>query len=129
MSSRRCLRLGVAIGALSMTACAAPTVESDGPSPEPAPSSTELFDIAERDPLPFPGYDVTRVTIAPLPGVDPLAEPEAPVPGESLFYAPSHSVLRFYGGWRYPNGHVVTTLISRARQERFEFFIKHLKGS
>ena len=30
-------------------------------------SSTELFEIDEGDPLPFPGYDVDRVTIAPLP--------------------------------------------------------------
>ena len=48
-----------------------------------APSTTELFDIGERDPLPFPGYDVDRVTIAPLPprpdGTEapPLTGPQA----------------------------------------------------
>jgi len=61
------------VGALALAACSSPTAESEGPSPEPAPSSTELFDIAERDPLPFPGYDIDRVTIAPLP----------PQPGDS----------------------------------------------
>ena len=70
MSARRCLRLGAAAGALVLVACSTPTVESDGPSSEPAPSSTELFDIDERDPLPFPGYEVDRVTIAPLPGAN-----------------------------------------------------------
>ena len=70
MSRRRRLRLGAAAGALALAACSSPTVESDGPSSEPAPSSTELFDIGERDPLPFPGYDIDRVTIAPLPGAN-----------------------------------------------------------
>ncbi len=67
MSARRCLHLGAAAGVLLLAACSTPTVESEGPSSDPAPSSTELFDIAERDPLPFPGYDIDRVTIAPLP--------------------------------------------------------------
>ena len=61
------------LGALVLASCATPAASSDGPGAAPtsaatAPSSTELFDIADRDPLPFPGYDVTRVTIAPLPG-------------------------------------------------------------
>lgn len=66
--------------AVVLGACTSPPASSDGPvAPSaPAPSSTELFDIAERDPLPFPGYDVTRVTIAPLPGAEPLEEPDAP---------------------------------------------------
>jgi len=67
MPAGRRLRLGAAVGALALAACSAPTAESEGPSSDPAPSSTELFDIAERDPLPFPGYDIDRVTIAPLP--------------------------------------------------------------
>lgn len=71
------------LGAVVVTSCAAPTASSDGPVAVPtsaatAPSSTELFDIAERDPLPFPGYDVTRVTIAPLPGAPPIEEPAGP---------------------------------------------------
>ena len=74
MSARRRLRLCGLVGALVLAACSAPTAESEGPSSEPAPSSTELFDIAERDPLPFPGYAIDRVTIAPLP---PLGEPGA----------------------------------------------------
>jgi D-alanyl-D-alanine carboxypeptidase len=74
----------VVAAVLALGACSAPTARSDGPSgataPAPAPSSTELFDIADRDPLPFPGYEVTRVTIAPLPGVVPPAEPDVPPP-------------------------------------------------
>jgi D-alanyl-D-alanine carboxypeptidase len=60
--------------ALALVACSSPPAQSEGPvetdaaSPSVAPETTELYDIAERDPLPFPGYDVTRVTIAPLPG-------------------------------------------------------------
>ncbi len=67
MSARRRLRQCGVVGALVLAACSPPTAESDGPSAEPAPLPTELFDIAERDPLPFPGYDIDRVTIAPLP--------------------------------------------------------------
>jgi len=64
----------VALGALTLAACSSPTAEStSSPTPpttsETAPPSTELFDIEERDPLPFPGYEVDRVTIAPLPQV------------------------------------------------------------
>ncbi len=55
------------VGVLVLAACSSPTAESEGPPSEPAPSSTELFDIDDGDPLPFPGYDVDRVTIAPLP--------------------------------------------------------------
>jgi D-alanyl-D-alanine carboxypeptidase len=79
MSTRRRLRLFGVVGALVLTACSAPTVESEGPSSEPAPSSTELFDIAERDPLPFPGYAIDRVTIAPLPPPGQPDGTEAPV--------------------------------------------------
>ncbi|HSL73537.1 MAG TPA: serine hydrolase domain-containing protein [Ilumatobacteraceae bacterium] len=69
--------------AFVVSSCASPPAGSEGfatvPTSEPAaPPTTELLDIADRDPLPFPGYDVTRVTIAPLPGVDPIEEPEAP---------------------------------------------------
>ena len=64
----------MALGALTLAACSSPTAEStSSPTPpttsETAPPSTELFDIEERDPLPFPGYEVDRVTIAPLPQV------------------------------------------------------------
>ena len=63
----------MALGALTLAACSSPTAESTAPptppTPETAPPSTELFDIEERDPLPFPGYEVDRVTIAPLPQV------------------------------------------------------------
>jgi D-alanyl-D-alanine carboxypeptidase len=65
---RSCALAGVVIvGALSAAACSAPTAESEGPPSASAPSSTELFDIDDRDPLPFPGYAIDRVTIAPLP--------------------------------------------------------------
>ncbi len=37
-----------------------------------------MIDIAEVDPLPFPGYTVTRVTIAPLPGVAGTEAVDAP---------------------------------------------------
>jgi D-alanyl-D-alanine carboxypeptidase len=57
----------IAAAMLAVVACTSPTAESEGPSATPAPSSTELFDIAEGDPLPFPGYEMERVTIAPLP--------------------------------------------------------------
>ena len=72
MSARRPLRhlrCGVVAGVLVLAACSSPTAESEGPpsDSEPAPSSTELFDIDDGDPLPFPGYAVDRVTIAPLP--------------------------------------------------------------
>ncbi len=84
MSSRRHLRSCalagvVVVGALSTAACSAPTAESEGPPIASAPSSIELFDIDDRDPLPFPGYAIDRVTIAPLP---PLGQPggtEAPL--------------------------------------------------
>jgi D-alanyl-D-alanine carboxypeptidase len=65
MSARRTLRVAGALGVLGLVACSSPTAESEGPAT--APSSTELFDIADADPLPFPGYAVDRVTIAPLP--------------------------------------------------------------
>lgn len=51
-------------------ACSSPRAESGAPIVSTAPWTTELFDIAEPDPLPFPGYEVDRVTIAPLPVVD-----------------------------------------------------------
>lgn len=60
---------------LVLAACSSPTAESEGPTSKPAPSSTELFDIDDGDPLPFPGYDVDRVTIAPLPRPDVSEEP------------------------------------------------------
>ena len=69
-----------------LCACSSPTAESEGPpAPIPpvssvAPSTTELFDIADRDPLPFPGYSVTRVTIAPLPGSESLDDVDVPAP-------------------------------------------------
>jgi D-alanyl-D-alanine carboxypeptidase len=73
----------VACGVASVaSSCASPPAGSAGfttvTASQPAASTTDLVDIADRDPLPFPGYDVTRVTIAPLPGVDPIEEPEAP---------------------------------------------------
>jgi D-alanyl-D-alanine carboxypeptidase len=78
MFGRRCLRLCGVVGALMLAGCSSPTAESGGPSTDPAPSSTELFDIAERDPLPFPGYAIDRVTIAPLPPGGSVA-PEPPL--------------------------------------------------
>jgi len=75
MRARRRLRLLAVSGALALAGCASPTAESGGPPSQSAPSSTELFDIAERDPLPFPGYAVDRVTIAPLPRASPTEPP------------------------------------------------------
>ncbi|HUS42032.1 MAG TPA: serine hydrolase domain-containing protein [Ilumatobacteraceae bacterium] len=65
MFVRRPACLGAVVVVLVLAACSSPTAESEGPAS--APSSTELFDIADSDPLPFPGYAVDRVTIAPLP--------------------------------------------------------------
>ena len=76
---RRRTPLGVVAIALLLAACTSPTAESEGWSTEPAPSSTELFDIAERDPLPFPGYAVDRVTIAPLPPRNGVETTDPPV--------------------------------------------------
>jgi len=43
-----------ALVALALAACASPTEGSElPPFSTSAPSTTELFDIAERDPLPF----------------------------------------------------------------------------
>jgi D-alanyl-D-alanine carboxypeptidase len=69
------------VGALAITACSSPTAESGGPASEPAPSSTELFDLAEGDPLPFPGYEIDRVTIAPLPQPGAPGADGQPAPG------------------------------------------------
>lgn len=81
MTARRHLRPWVAVAAfaLVLAACSSPTAESEGPPSDSTPSTTELFDIAERDPLPFPGYDIDRVTIAPLPPPGQPAATEAPV--------------------------------------------------
>jgi D-alanyl-D-alanine carboxypeptidase len=89
MSARRRLRrLGV-VGVLVLGACASPTAESEGPSDasEPAPSSTELFDIGEGDPLPFPGYAIDRVTIAPLPQPGAPGADGQPLTGWAAFDA------------------------------------------
>ncbi len=69
MSARRPVWLHAVVGVLVLAACSSPTAESEGPpaDTETVPSSTELFDIADSDPLPFPGYAIDRVTIAPLP--------------------------------------------------------------
>jgi D-alanyl-D-alanine carboxypeptidase len=78
----------VALGVVVLAACSSPTAESTAP-PTPsstsatAPPSTELFDIEERDPLPFPGYEVDRVTIAPLPQVGDSID--APLTGWAAF--------------------------------------------
>jgi len=96
MSARRRLRSCGVVGALVLAACSPPTAESEGRSSDPATSSTELFDIAERDPLPFPGYAIDRVTIAPLPPPGGSAAPETPIlTGWAAFDATlSSSILR-----------------------------------
>jgi D-alanyl-D-alanine carboxypeptidase len=63
------------VGVLVLAACSSPTAESEGPPSQPAPSSTELFEIDDGDPLPFPGYVIDRVTIAPLPRPDATDAP------------------------------------------------------
>ncbi len=80
--------------AVAVTGCSPPTAESEGLSGSgaSAPSSADLFDIAERDPLPFPGYDVTRVTIAPLPGA--AAPDEADVPAPTGWAAFDQEIVR-----------------------------------
>jgi D-alanyl-D-alanine carboxypeptidase len=60
----------VGIGVVALAACSSPTAESEAPSVTAVPSTTELIDLADPDPLPFPGHEVDRVTIAPLPGLD-----------------------------------------------------------
>lgn len=87
MSARRRLRSWGLVGALALAACSTPTAESGGPPTDPAPSSTELFDIAERDPLPFPGYAVDRVTIAPLPPQNALTTDAPMLTGWAAFDA------------------------------------------
>lgn len=67
--------------------CASPSAESGAPATSSAPSTTELFEIADRDPLPFPGYEVDRVTIAPLPGVDDPNGTEPVLTGWAAFDA------------------------------------------
>ena len=85
-ATRRHRLAALAAVGLVVCACSSPTAESEGPAPSAspessvAPSTTELFDIADRDPLPFPGYSVTRVTIAPLPGVESLDDADTPPP-------------------------------------------------
>ncbi len=79
--------LSIGAAMVVASACSSPTVESDGPSPEPVPSSTELFDIAEGDPLPFPGYEIDRVTIAPLPQPGASNADGAPLTGWAAFDA------------------------------------------
>ncbi len=72
--SRRHHLAALAAVGVALCGCSSPMAESEGTAVSKAPvsssaaSTTELFDIADRDPLPFPGYSVTRVTIAPLPG-------------------------------------------------------------
>ena len=100
MSARRHLRSSalagvVVVGALATAACSTPTAESEGPPTASAPPSTDLFDIDDRDPLPFPGYAIDRVTIAPLP---PSGQPDGaeapPLTGWAAFDAAlSSSVL------------------------------------
>lgn len=68
----------VVSAACALAACSSPPVESEAPwtssthgslDGELAPSvDATLVDLATDDPLPFPGYEVDRVTIAPLPG-------------------------------------------------------------
>jgi D-alanyl-D-alanine carboxypeptidase len=74
----------LAAAAVLLIGCSSPTADSEGlaedaePATSAATSTTELFDIEDRDPLPFPGYDVTRVTIAPLPGGESPDDPALP---------------------------------------------------
>lgn len=93
-SARDCCLAVLAVAAVGVTGCSPPTAESEGlsESDASAPSSAELFDITERDPLPFPGYDVTRVTIAPLPGV--AAPDEADVPAPTGWAAFDQEIVR-----------------------------------
>jgi D-alanyl-D-alanine carboxypeptidase len=86
MSGRRAsLSWGVLACGLALASCASPAAESGAPGTTVATSSTVLFDIDEPDPLPFPGFEVDRVTIAPLP-VDP-PDTEAPLTGWAAFDA------------------------------------------
>jgi D-alanyl-D-alanine carboxypeptidase len=82
------------VGVLAVASCSSPTAESEGPAATTvgAAPSTELIDIAEPDPLPFPGYEVDRVTIAPLPGS--AGDTTEPLAGWAAFDAEiSRSVL------------------------------------
>jgi D-alanyl-D-alanine carboxypeptidase len=89
MAHRPAPRLLAVVGVVVLAACAPPAAGSEGPDPvasptTPAPTaSTDLVDIAEADPLPFPGYAVDRVTIAPPPTVGGAA-PE-PLTGWAAF--------------------------------------------
>jgi len=79
-----------AVAALMLSACMSPTAGSEGPGEATssvttigATDGTVLIDPAGRDPLPFPGYEVDRVTIAPLPGQDG-SDTSAPSTTEAL---------------------------------------------
>lgn len=88
------LALGcVVVSALTLAACAT-SEPSDvavdmATSTDPVPT-TELIDIATADPLPFPGFENDRVTIAPLPGAVSGTGPdvtEEPLTGWAAFDA------------------------------------------
>jgi D-alanyl-D-alanine carboxypeptidase len=93
---RRSARGWLALAALA--ACSAPTAGSTGPEAVPSllePPATaqldaadgdELLDLADSDPLPFPGYEVDRVTIAPPPTVESQVADE-PLTGWAAFDA------------------------------------------
>lgn len=74
------------IGMTALAGCAAD--EAASPSATlgtAAPLPTDLVDPAIDDPLPFPGYEVDRVTIAPLPGATVDTEPPPALTGWAAF--------------------------------------------
>ncbi len=73
----RCAALLVA-ALLVVAGCSDSPSDSQATTPmtldDVAPPASDLVDLATDDPLPFPGYEVDRVTIAPLPA-DTTASP------------------------------------------------------
>lgn len=92
MSDRRLPRAAGAAGAalwLLTIGCAPSGETAVGAAVVPASAAaptTELVDLATGDPLPFPGFERDRVTIAPLPGVEQPLD-EAPLTGWAAFDA------------------------------------------
>ena len=75
------------IGMTALAGCAEDEVASSSAATlgTAAPLPADFVDPALDDPLPFPGYEVDRVTIAPLPGATVDTEPLPVLTGWAAF--------------------------------------------